>query len=161
MKRSLIPALPCMCGSLRRTSRALTQLYENALRSRGLRATQFTTLQVLSLAGEVTQSRLGEMLAMNSTTLTRALQIMIRRGWIAERRGKDRRERWLRLAKAGDAQFKRALPAWEEVQSRLRRQLGEQTWKNLLEITHQVTELITTQDSNQEGSNHSNQGDSL
>jgi DNA-binding MarR family transcriptional regulator len=150
-----------MCGSLRRTSRALTQLYENALRLRGLRATQFTTLQVLSLAGEVTQSQLGEMLAMDSTTLTRTLQIMIRQGWIAERRGKDRRERWLRLAKAGDAQFKRALPAWEEVQLRLRRQLGEQTWKNLLEITHQVTELITTQDSNQEGSNHSNQGESL
>ena len=97
MKRSLIPALPCMCGSLRRTSRALTQLYENTLRSRGLRATQFTTLQVLSLAGEVTQSQLVEMLAMDSTTLTRTLQIMIRQGWIAERRGKDRRERWLRL----------------------------------------------------------------
>src|SRR6266481_9933163 len=31
MERSLIPKLPCMCGNLRRTSRALTQLYENAL----------------------------------------------------------------------------------------------------------------------------------
>jgi len=133
-----------MCGSLRRTSRALTQLYENALRSRGLRATQFTTLQVLSLAGEVTQSQLGEMLSMDSTTLTRMLQIMIRQGWTAERRGKDRRERWLRLAKAGDAQFKRALPAWEEVQSRLRRQLGEESWKGLLDITHQITDMVTT-----------------
>jgi DNA-binding MarR family transcriptional regulator len=65
---------------------------------------------VLALAGEGTQSQLGEMLAMDSTTLTRTLQIMIRQGWIAERRGEDRRERWLRLAKAGEAQFKRALP---------------------------------------------------
>ena len=133
MKRSLIPALPCMCGSLRRTSRALTQLYENALRSRGLRATQFTTLQVLSLAGEVTQNQLAEMLAMDSTTLTRTLQIMVRGGWIAERRGEDRRERRLRLAKAGEAQLNRALPVWGKVQSRLRRQLGEQAWKNLLD----------------------------
>ena len=56
MQSSLIPQLPCMCSSFRRTSRALTQLYENALRPMGLRATQFTILQALLLAGEVTQS---------------------------------------------------------------------------------------------------------
>ncbi len=134
-----------MCASFRRTSRALTQLYENALRPLGLRATQFTILQALSLAGEVTQSQLGEILAIDSTTLTRTLQIMVRQGWIAERRGEDRRERRLRLAKAGQTQFQRALPAWEKVQSRLRRRLGEQAWKNLLDITHQVTDLVTKQ----------------
>ncbi len=132
-----------MCASVRRTSRALTQLYENALRPLGLRATQFTILQALSLAGEVTQSQLGEILAMDSTTLTRTLQIMTREGWIAERRGEDRRERRLRLAKAGETEFRRALPAWEKVQSRLRRRLGEKSWKGLLDITHQVTDLIT------------------
>jgi DNA-binding MarR family transcriptional regulator len=133
-----------MCGSFRRASRALTQLYENALRPLGLRATQFTILQALSLAGEVTQSQLGEMLAMDSTTLTRTLRIMDREGWIAERRGEDRRERWLRLSKAGEAQFKRAVPAWEKVQSRLRRQLGEESWKGLLDITHEITNMVTT-----------------
>jgi len=134
-----------MCGSFRRTSRALTQLYESALRPVGLRATQFTILQALSLAGEVTQTQLGEMLAMDSTTLTRTLQIMSRKSWIAERRGEDRRERRLRLAKAGETQFNRALPVWEKVQSRLRHQVGEQAWKNLLQLTHRVTNLITTQ----------------
>jgi DNA-binding MarR family transcriptional regulator len=140
-----IPKLPCLCANFRRTSRALTQLYENALRPVGLRGTQFTILQALTLAGEVTQSQLGKMLVIDSTTLTRTLRIMAREGWIAERRGKDRRERWLRLAKSGESHFKRALPAWEKVQARLRRQLGEPAWKNLLEITHQVTDLVITQ----------------
>jgi DNA-binding MarR family transcriptional regulator len=133
-----------MCGSFRRASRALTQLYENALRPLGLRATQFTILQALSLAGEVTQRQLGEMLAMDSTTLTRTLHIMDREGWIVERHREDRRERWLRLAKAGEAQFKRAVPVWEKVQSRLRRQLGEESWKGLLDITHEITNMVTT-----------------
>ena len=146
MKRPPAPKLPCLCSSFRRTSRALTQLYENALRPLGLRSSQFTILQALSLTGEVTQSRLGEILAMDSTTLTRTLQIMDRQGWIAERRGQDRRERWLRLAKGGETQFKRALPAWEKVQSRLRRQLGEQTWKDILDMTDQVTDLVTLPD---------------
>lgn len=134
-----------MCGSFRRTSRALTQFYDQALRPSGLRATQFTILQVFSLAGEVSQGQLGEMLVMDSTTLTRTLEIMSRHGWIAERRGEDRRERWLSLSKAGEAQLQRALPAWEKVQSRLRRQLGGRSWKHLLQLTHQVTGLVTSQ----------------
>ena len=145
MTSFLVPSLPCMCGSFRRTSRALTQLYEKALRPLGLRATQLTILQVLSRAGELSQGHLGEMLAMDSTTLTRTLEIMSGQGWIAERRGEDRRERRLRLAKAGETQLQRALPVWEKVQSRLRRQLGEQAWKGLLQLTNQVTSLAITQ----------------
>jgi DNA-binding MarR family transcriptional regulator len=145
MRRSLLPVLPCMCGSFRRTSRALTQLYEKALRPLGLRATQLTILQVLSRAREVSQGQLGEMLAMDSTSLTRTLAIMGRQGWITERRGEDRRERWLRLSATGEMQLRRGLPVWEKVQSRLRRKLGDQAWNNLLQLTHQVTGLVTAQ----------------
>ena len=145
MSASLLPALPCMCGTLRRTSRALTQLYEQALRPFGLRATQLTILQVLSLTGEVSQGQLGEMLAMDSTSLTRTLAIMGREGWVTARRGKDRRERWVRLSSAGEMQLRRALPVWEKVQSRLRHRLGAQAWKNLLQLTHQVTGAVKTQ----------------
>ena len=145
MSQPHLPVLPCLCGSFRRTSRALTQLYDQAFRPLGLRATQFTVLQALSLAGEASQGQLGEMLAMDSTTLTRTWEIMGRQGWIAERRGEDRRERWLRLAKAGETQFNRALPVWEKVQSRLRHQVGDRAWKNLLQLTNQVTGLVTTQ----------------
>jgi DNA-binding MarR family transcriptional regulator len=134
-----------MCGGFRRTSRALTQLYEQALRPLGLRATQLTILQVLSRTGEVSQGQLGEMLAMDSTSLTRTLAIMGRQGWVTARRGKDRRERRLRLAKSGEMQLQRALPVWEKVQSRMRLQLGEQGWNSLLQLTYQVTGLVTTQ----------------
>jgi DNA-binding MarR family transcriptional regulator len=81
---------------------------------------------------------------MDSTSLTRTLAIMARRGWVTERRGEDRRERWVRLSSGGEVQLRRALPAWEKVQSRLRRQLGEQAWNNVLQLTYQVTGLIMT-----------------
>ncbi|HKB97390.1 MAG TPA: MarR family winged helix-turn-helix transcriptional regulator [Terriglobales bacterium] len=143
--RNKLPDLPCMCASLRRTSRALTQLYDEALRPLSLRATQFTVLQALSLAGEVSQGALGQILAMDSTTLTRTLRIMGREGWIAERRGDDRRERLLRLAKAGRRQFTRALPSWEKAQAQLGRQLGDKRWHALMKLTNEVTTLVTTQ----------------
>ena len=137
--------LPCMCGSFRRTSRALTQSYERAFRPIGLRATQFTILQVLSRAGEVSQGQLGEILAMDSTTLTRTLEIMRRYGWIAERRGEDQRERRLSLSNSGKTKLNRATVVWEKIQSRLRGQLGDQAWNNLMQLTNQITELATAQ----------------
>lgn len=143
MSKTSLPTLPCMCASFRRTARALSQHYDEALRPLGLTITQFTILQALSLTGEVMQGRLGEILAMDSTTLTRTLEIMSGHGWIGKRYGKDRRERWLRLSKAGEMEFKRALPHWERVQGRLRKQLGKRRWDNLLNLTNEVTAAVT------------------
>jgi len=142
MTNPLIPALPCICASLRRASRAVTQLYEDALRPTGLRGTQFTLLQALSLTGEVTQGQLGEILAMDSTTLTRTLNIMGRHGWIVKRRGKDRREWRMRLSKAGETQFKQALPHWQKAQTRLRQQLGDELSNNLMKLTQNITNAL-------------------
>jgi DNA-binding MarR family transcriptional regulator len=130
-----------MCANLRRASRVLTQLYDDALRPLGLRATQFTVLQALSLAGEVTQVLLGEILAMDSTTLTRTLDILEGHRWIVKRHGEDRREWRIRLSKRGQTQLRRALPAWRSVQDRLHTQLGNEVWENLLTVTSKVTKL--------------------
>jgi DNA-binding MarR family transcriptional regulator len=138
-----LTTLPCMCATLRRASRVLTQLYNEALRPLGLRATQFTVLQALSLAGEVSQGELGELLAMDSTTLTRTLEIVGRQGWIAKRRGQDRREWRLRLSKPGEVQLKRALPHWQDVQDRLRNQLGNELWNSLSKVSDKVTSVVT------------------
>lgn len=142
MNEKSLPVLPCMCASFRRASRALTQYYGEALRPQGLKATQFTVLQALSLTGEISQGRLGEILAMDSTTLTRTLGIMIRAGWIAKRPGRDRREKLLRLANAGEVLFKNATPQWEEVQARLRRLLGEERWGTLLNLSTEMTNEV-------------------
>lgn len=140
-----IPDLRCLCASLRRASRSLTQLYDDALRPVGLRANQFTILQVLSRTGEVSQGELGRILAMDSTTLTRTLRIMDREGWIAERRGEDRRERLLRLAQGGRSQFNRALPAWKKAQALVEYHLGDKRSHDFLKLTNEVTTLATMQ----------------
>jgi len=141
-KASTVP-LPCLSASFRRATRALTQHYEEALRPLGLKGTQFTLLQALSLTGEVSQGKLGEILAIDSTTLTRTLAIMVRQGWIVSRPGEDRRERLLSLSKAGRAEYKRALPHWGKVQEELRAQFGDRRWNELFNLTNQVTAKVT------------------
>lgn len=135
-------AFPCLCATLRRASRTVTQLYEDALRPLGLRATQFTVLQALSLAGEVNQGLLGQILTMDSTTLTRTLDIMKRHGWIVQRRGEDRREWLISLSPGGRDHLKRALPKWRGVQKRVHSQLGNELWEKLFHVTQELTGVL-------------------
>ena len=151
MQPDRLPNLPCLCASLRRASRALTQFYEDSLRPLGLRGSQFTILQTLSLAGEVSQGELGQMLAMDSTTLTRTLAIMSRRGWIARRPGEDRRVTLIRLSDSGKAQFGRALPYWEGVQARVKRKLGQGPWDELMSLSNDVTRMVAEQNNQSSG----------
>jgi DNA-binding MarR family transcriptional regulator len=138
MSAKLKPSLPCMCASLRRAARAVTQKYDEALRPLGLTSTQFTLLQALKLTREITQGALGEALAMDSTTLTRTLAIMRRHGWVASRRGTDRREHRLQLSARGAAQYGRAAPHWERAQSALRTRLGGERWEQLMHMLNKA-----------------------
>src|ERR1700744_2084328 len=98
MTENTLPDLPCLCATLRRAARAVTQAYGRSMQMPDLRSTQFTVLQALEQAREITQGRLGAVLAMDSTTLPRTLAIIRREKLVAERRGQDRRERLLRLS---------------------------------------------------------------
>lgn len=142
MKTSPVPNLPCLCANLRRASRALTQFYEDALRPTRLRSSQFTILQALSIAGEITQGQLAHFLAMDSTTLTRTLAIMQRQGWIARREGEDRREWRIQLSKTGRAKLERALPLWEKAQAAVKKQLGESRWGDAMKVSSDITRAI-------------------
>jgi DNA-binding MarR family transcriptional regulator len=145
MKTQPVPNLPCLCANLRRAARAVTQIYEDALRPVGLRGPQFTILQTLSLAGEITQGRMAQILAMDSTTLTRTLAIMERQGWIARREGVDRREWRIQLSKAGRSKFERALPHWEKAQALVRKKLGERGWGDAMKFTNKITRAAVAQ----------------
>jgi len=124
--------LPCACATLRRASRAVTQFYNRALEGSGLEVTQFTFLQVLATAGELTQGRMAGLLAIDSTTLSRSLKPLEKAGWIASRAGRDRRERILRLTATGRRTLEQALPWWRGVQEQLRKRLGDAGWNLLM-----------------------------
>lgn len=132
--------LPCVGSTLRRAARAATRLYERELRDSGLRSTQFTLLQALEIAGEVTQGQLGSILSIDSTTLTRSLQALIGEGWVKETRGDDRRERHLALTPSGRRKLEDTMPAWRRAQTRLKKALGR-NWEELDADLRRITSL--------------------
>jgi DNA-binding MarR family transcriptional regulator len=130
-----------MCANVRRASRVLTQLYDEAMRPLDMRMTQFSILQALSLTGGKLQGDLADFLALDSTTLTRSVQLLRKRGWVKVLKGNDRRERRLSLSKSGEAELSRVQPMWEAVQKEMHSMLGEERWKTLLRISTDIANL--------------------
>ncbi|MGH7522319.1 MAG: MarR family winged helix-turn-helix transcriptional regulator [Gemmatimonadales bacterium] len=118
----------------------MTRLYDRALGGTGLGVAQFTLLYVLEQQGgnPMMQSALGEILSLDSTTLTRTLAPLARRGCVRSRPGADRRERLWVIAPRGKRELERALPRWERVQERMRSRIGARHWDVLLDETKRV-----------------------
>src|ERR1700722_505367 len=97
--------LPCACQTLRRATRIVTRIYDQELRKAGLEVTQFGLLTALATIGQANQKQLSAGFAMDSTTLTRTLGLLQKKGWVQVKRGKDQRQRLFSLTRAGEQQM--------------------------------------------------------
>jgi DNA-binding MarR family transcriptional regulator len=136
-------SLPCFCATLRRVTRVVTQIYDDALRPHQLRVTQFTLLQVIEMLKEITPSQLGQLLGLDNTTLSRSLRSLEASGWIASVLGIDRRARSLRLTAAGSALMRKARPAWQKAQRRLQKQLAQHGAEKLFPLADRALMAIS------------------
>ncbi len=125
-------AAECVGVSLRKTTRVVTQLFDEALRPSGLRATQFTVLIAVALADPPTMTRIARALAMDPTTLTRNLGPLERTGLVKSVGGKDRRTRFVTLTPQGRNRLAAAWPLWEQAHTGLMRRVGSTRWQDLL-----------------------------
>jgi DNA-binding MarR family transcriptional regulator len=132
----------CACFQVRKAARAITKLYEEMLRSIGLRATQFSLLMATRVLGPVTVVKLAQVTVMDRTTLTRNLQILAKRKLVQIKPGEDRREREVTLTASGIEVLAKAVPLWEKAQDRVRQGLGEEKMSNLMEGLSEMTSLL-------------------
>lgn len=131
----------CVCFNIRKAARAVTQLYDDAFRPTGLRATQLSILAVTNRLGPITVTRLAEVTVTDRTTLTRNLKLLEKRGFIRVREGNDRRERQVTLMDRGREALGKAYPFWQKAQTRILKGLGEERWKPLREGLSAIVSL--------------------
>jgi DNA-binding MarR family transcriptional regulator len=138
----------CTCGELRKAARAVTLLYDDAIKSSGLLSTQFGVLQVIYDIDSVRISDLADKLGMDRTTLTRNLSILERDGFIKISQGKDHRTRIVVATQKGRNAVAKATPLWDEVQRKVRQKMGESSWHELMQNLGgflKVTDQLTNQ----------------
>jgi DNA-binding MarR family transcriptional regulator len=117
----------CLCFRARRVSRALTRMYDEALRPLGIHATQLTLLNAITMFGEggAVMSRLSGILAMDGTTLSRNLRPLEKAGLVQiTRLPADRRVRVAALTPEGQRRVEEALPLWQQAHERVVATLG-------------------------------------
>ena len=122
----------CACFNLRRATRAVTQLYDDALRPSGLRVTQFSLLVILQSGGPVSISELAQQSGTDRTTLTRNAALLQTEGLVKIDTGADARVRVVSLTAAGARAVEDAYPRWAAVQEALSRQVGTDVLGRLL-----------------------------
>jgi DNA-binding MarR family transcriptional regulator len=121
-------ARECICANLRRATRAVTKLYDDALKPTGLKITQFGLLSSLMAMGSSTLSELAADMQVDRTTLTRNLEILQARGLVVSEEGADRRERQLGLSEKGFSALRAAYPLWQAAQTRTTGLVGRSNW---------------------------------
>jgi DNA-binding MarR family transcriptional regulator len=114
-------------------------MYDQELRRIGLEPTQYSVLWALQIKQEATQGELGRVLALDSTSLTRMLRLLIQRGWVAARPGKDRRQRLLKLTASGQRKLEESGTYWGRAQARLKQRLGEAAWNQMNALLTEMT----------------------
>lgn len=116
MNQELSFCRQCHCLAARKRARAITRHFEAYLRPHGLRATQFSILAALTLAGPKRMGELAGMLGLERTTLTRIAGLLEGKGWVQPQTSGDHRERPLRVTASGRRKLESAYPSWKEAQ---------------------------------------------
>jgi DNA-binding MarR family transcriptional regulator len=135
------PSMPCACGRLRRATRALTQLYDDALAPAGLRVNQYSLLRALQRCGPMRISELAARELVDRTALSRNLDPLVDRGLVQVVRGRDARTREVALTPAGGRELCRAEPHWQRVQDDVARRVGADRLALLVDALSDLEQL--------------------
>jgi DNA-binding MarR family transcriptional regulator len=128
----------CNCLAARKASRYLTAVYDQALSSADLRATQFSILYRLAKNGPHTIGELAAAMAMDRTTLSSNLKPLERDGLIDMAPGEDRRVKKAVVTRAGLARYRKALPLWRAVQGQFEGRYGAKHAEDLRKALRNV-----------------------
>lgn len=124
----------CLNFNLRRTARAVTQYYDEALKPTGLKVTQFTILiaiAVESAAQGGTITSIAKLAMVDRTTLTRSLKILQQEKLIAIRKAQAGNKRRVLITDKGIGKMREVYPYWFRAQRALVKKLSPAKTRSL------------------------------
>jgi DNA-binding MarR family transcriptional regulator len=117
--------LDCNCFASRKAARLITKLYEDHLARVDLTSTQFSILVYVDGVEAASMKDLVGTMAMERTSVIRALQPLQRDGLVAiAPHAEDARRNVVRLTDAGRARLAQAIPVWQQAQAEFENRFG-------------------------------------
>jgi DNA-binding MarR family transcriptional regulator len=142
-RSSSLPPIDCVCATVRRAARLLTQLYDEELRPQ-IEVPQFALLMALERNPGCRQSSLAKAAGFDKTTISRNLALMRRNSWIEEVPSDDSRDRRMRLTTAGRNLLRAAKPRWARAQKRLSAEMTPGEWEQMWRVLDNLTNAAVT-----------------
>ena len=115
----------CIAVRMRMLNRAITNIYDEALRPLGLKVSQMNLLIAAGKLGVARPADVCERLHLDVSTLSRNVERMKARGWLEVVDDEDGRAQPFRLTAEGKKLVDRAIPKWRSAQKRAKLILGE------------------------------------
>lgn len=115
----------CYCAESRRLARLLTARYDAVLAEAGVSVAQFEVLSTLREMERVNGRALADQLAVDPTTLSRNLKVLVTEKLVAARRsGVDARQTDYSLTARGLKRLELAGPLWHQAHAATRKAVG-------------------------------------
>jgi DNA-binding MarR family transcriptional regulator len=119
-------ARECIAVRMRMLNRAVTNIYDDALRPLGLKVSQMNILVAAGKMGTARPAEVCERLHLDVSTLSRNVERMKTRGWLEVIPDDDGRTQPFRLTSAGRKLVERAASAWKKAQKQAKSLLGDE-----------------------------------
>ena len=118
-------ARECLAVRLRMLNRVVTNIYDNALRPLGVKASQLNILVVAARFGLARPAEVCDRLQLDTSTLSRNVERMKAKGWLEVVADDDGRAQPFQLTPKGRKLLERAKPAWEAAQQHVKDLIGD------------------------------------
>jgi DNA-binding MarR family transcriptional regulator len=136
-----ITDMPCACTTMRKATRALSRLYDDALAPLGVTVAQFGVLKAIWREPGVELSRLADEMVMDRTSLYRMLTPMTSVGWVAIASPTKGRAKTVTLTTEGESLLVKARQLWGDAQTRVVGTYGADRWQVLENAISELTRL--------------------
>ena len=120
----------CACANLRRLARIVTQVYEKQMQPTGLKVTQYYMLVNIARHKETSISKLGEIMLLDQTTITRNVNILKKSGYVNITKDiNDSRTKSISITDTGLVKLEEATPIWLQIQEKVENGMGRKNIK--------------------------------
>lgn len=131
----------CLCTLARRSARSLTEIYDEAIASSGLKVTQYSLLRAIERLDSPSLTELASATGLERSTLGRNLRLLEKSGYVKVAHGEDERTRVAQLTKKANKALTVAIPLWEETQQRVSAALPVGTRDQLEALTATIESI--------------------
>jgi DNA-binding MarR family transcriptional regulator len=125
-------SMNCLSVRMRMLNRIVAAIFDEALRSHGIRASQLNILVAVSAYGPVTSRQLCQVLHMDTSTFSRAITRLKEKGWLHSEPSGEGKILKIQTTKKGLEKIKQVHPDWEKAQATVTKVLGDSTAETII-----------------------------